>query len=140
VKLERKITIRKPKGYAEATVRLDQKREAKAAMVLQDGFSAGLWHGETLVIEGVFEFEIEDLERIVRVRLINASERAMASEWTYEDTFGDLKEGDLVSVPFGYDDKLEPARVCGIGRGGYDGEVKQVAGKYVRTYPSFLPF
>ena len=84
---------------------------------------------EKVVAEGDFTIVYEDdLRKYVQVRVL-ADEGD--GEWTYEDTTGELAEGDLVSVPFGWGDSPMVARVVELGRGDYEGECKAVLSRYV---------
>ena len=83
------------------------------------------------VYEGDFEIEVEELDSFVQVVLMGPSANPYA--WTYRDPSGQLEVGDVVEVPYGYDDRPVLAKVEALGRGTWRGAVKDVAATLIRA-------
>lgn len=83
------------------------------------------------IIEGEFDLEVEELGSFVVLRLTGEG-LALSYRWTYEDPSGTLQPGDIVQVPFGYDDRLVMGTVVELGRGTWTGATKAVAAKLHR--------
>jgi hypothetical protein len=75
------------------------------------------------VVEGDFDFDVEDLDNYVQVRISGMTGSYI---WTYRDPSGILREGDRVIVPFGYENNERLAVVTALGRGSWGGPVKNV--------------
>lgn len=78
----------------------------------------------THVIEGDFEFEVEDLDTYVQVKVPGRS-----VTFTYRDPSGTLAVGDRVFVPFGSSNSERFARVVALGRGLFPGPTKDVSAR-----------
>jgi hypothetical protein len=83
------------------------------------------------VIEGDFEFEVEELDSFVQVSLPTEYAGGVY-RWTYSDPSGSLKIGDVVQVPVGHDDRPAIGTVVEHGRGFWNGETKDVTARLVR--------
>jgi hypothetical protein len=83
--------------------------------------------GGTYDFEGDFEFEVEDLDKYVQVKFPGTS-----YPYTYRDPSGKLEVGDIVKVPrvnhyaAGFSNLDGIAEVVALGRGHWDGEVKDI--------------
>ena len=51
--------------------------------------------------------------------------------YTYRDPSAELRVGDFVQVPFGYQNRLKLAEVTALGRGTFRGAVKDVAARFL---------
>lgn len=93
------------------------------------------------VIEGEFAYTVENLQRFVDVKLLDANNVSLNQQdmtWTYEDTLPEpLKVGDYVLVPFGWRAGEYLAKVVtASNEPTYTGSapIKQVAGRLVSEF------
>lgn len=68
-----------------------------------------------------------DPDSYVQVRV----REGLRNRYTYRDPSGTLAVGDHVQVPFGASNRLRMGEVIALGKGEYDGPVKDVAARFV---------
>jgi hypothetical protein len=84
------------------------------------------WRGNSVIVSGNFEFEVEDLDPYVQVRFQGSS-----ALYTYLDPSGRLRPGDIVQVPTRYAEG-NIATVEKLGRGNWSGSALKVTARLVK--------
>lgn len=70
-------------------------------------------------------------ESVVQVSIRGGATRDSNGLYSYRDPSGTLVEGDLVRVPFGWNNAPTIAVVKKLGRGNYKGSLKDVGSRFV---------
>lgn len=102
------------------------------------GTAADLEIGGAIIVEGDFDIEELDTTEYVSVVILSASGIAEGREYTYSSSFEPpLKVGDLVQVPFGFQNRTRVATVVSANVPAPRFATKAVASRLNPELPAF---
>lgn len=79
------------------------------------------------LVEVIREVE-ESTQSALQIQMVDGS----SYRWSYSDPSGRVEVGDLVEVPFGYDNSPRIGKVVGTGRGTWTGPLKDISARLTR--------